>query len=518
MIAKEVVHVTDVLVVGAGPTGLALAAVARANGASVRVVDRTPTASHESRALVLQPRTLEVLAGLGVTEALLSRGRRTVRLTVHARSRAVEIPLFDIGSDDTPYPFLLFASQAETEAALDAHLTDSGLAVERGAELMALEQRDGRVTCHLATAGGGERVDASYVVGCDGGTSTVRQLLGIGFSGGRYPQRFALADVHVDGDLPPDRIHAYIRQHGLLFFFPLGEPAPWRVMTMLPTDEPEGVLALPTVQALVDELAGGGLRLRDPAWLSDFRLRHRLADRYRSGRIFLAGDAAHVHSPAGGQGMNVGIQDAANLGWKLALVARGLAPAELLDSYEPERRPVGRALLRFTDRLFTIGTTTRPPISLARATIGSYLLPLAMRLRPVRAAAFRRLADLDVTYRRSPAVLDAGPVLRPSAGDRLPDAQSQGTTLHSLIAAPGHHLFLAGPITEVTHPGVTVHRLRPGDRAWNTLQVQAAAQILVRPDGHIAYRTDQSDTDPLHSYLARWLPDRSAATQPGPDR
>ena len=498
---------TDVLVVGAGPTGLALAAIARAHGASVRVIDRNPAAQHESRALVLQPRTLEQLAGLGVSDELLTKGRRTVRLRLHGGARSTDVDLFDIGIDDTPYPFLLFLSQAETESILGRYLTDCGVVIERGSELVALTQRDDRVACRLDTARGSETVEAAYVVGCDGANSTVRRLLGIRFSGGRYPQRFGLADVHVDGDLEPDRIHSYLGRRGILFLFPLGEPAPWRVVCLLPTDEQEEEgLTLPTVQAVVDESTGGGLRLRDPVWLSEFRLRHRLADRYRSGRVFLAGDAAHVHSPAGGQGMNVGIQDAANLAWKLALVARGTASGELLDSYEPERHPVGRALLRFTDRLFTLATASRPPISTARTTIGPYVLPLAERIRPLRAAAFRRIADLDVTYRDSPAVRNGPSARRPGAGDRLPDATSQLGSLHSITAPPGFHLLVGGPTDGVRHPAVAVHRLGPQDQAWRTLRIRTAAQILVRPDGHIAYRADEPGDAGLTDYLSRWLP------------
>jgi 2-polyprenyl-6-methoxyphenol hydroxylase-like FAD-dependent oxidoreductase len=501
-----VVVVTDVLVVGAGPTGLALAAHALAQGASVRVVDRAPTAVHESRALVLQPRTLEVLAGLGVTAELLRRGRRTVRLRLHAGARAVDVPLSDVGITDTPYPFLLFASQAETEATLAAHLAERGLAVERGTELVGLDQPGDRVSCVLARASGTEVAEAAYVVGCDGGGSTVRRLLGVGFQGGRYPQRFALADVTVDGDLPAGQVHAYLGRRGILFLFPLGSPAPWRVMGLLPDAEPDGELSLPVVQALADEFTGGALRLRDPVWLSDFRLRHRLADRYRVDRVFLAGDAAHVHSPAGGQGMNVGIQDAANLGWKLALVARGHADPALLDSYEPERRPVGRALLRFTDRLYTIATSTRAPVAAARTHLAPRLLPLVVRVRPLRAAGFRRVADLDVAYRRSPAVTNQGPARRPAAGDRLPDAPAGGSTLHTLVGAPGFHLLLAGPVDTVAHRAVTTHRLDRRDPAWTRLRLRDAGQLLVRPDGHIAYRADDSDTTGLRTYLDRWLP------------
>jgi 2-polyprenyl-6-methoxyphenol hydroxylase-like FAD-dependent oxidoreductase len=512
-----VVAVTDVLVVGAGPTGLAVAAVARAHGASVRVVDRAPTAAHESRALVLQPRTLEVLTGLGVAAELLRRGQRTVRLTLHSGARAAQVPLFDVGISDTPYPFLLFVSQAETEAVLAAHLAEHGVPVERGTELVGLEQRPDRVVGHLVRGGTArtvEQAEAAYAVGCDGGGSTVRRLLGVGFRGGRYPQRFALADVSVDGDLPPGQVHSYLGRRGMLFLFPLGSPAPWRVLGLLPEARPDtepdpgpdGELTLAAVQAVTDEFTGGRLRLRDPVWLSDFRLRHRLADRYRVGRVFLAGDAAHVHSPAGGQGMNVGIQDAANLGWKLALVAAGRADPALLDSYEPERRPVGRALLAFTDRLFTIATSTAPPVAVARTVVAPRLLPLLARVRPLRAAGFRRVAELDVAYRRSPAVARTGPVRRPAPGDRLPDAAAGDTTLHELVGTPGFHLLLAGPVPGVDHPAVPVSRLHPTDPAWRRLHIRDAAQLLVRPDGHLAYRADTADPAGLRAYLDRWLP------------
>jgi 2-polyprenyl-6-methoxyphenol hydroxylase-like FAD-dependent oxidoreductase len=506
----------DVLVVGAGPTGLALAAQVRANGASVRVVDRSPTEVHESRALVLQPRTLEVLAGTGITARLLARGGRTVRLQLHSGGRTTAVRLFDLGLDDTPYPFLLFLSQAETEAALAAHLADEQVVVERGTELVDLTQDRDSVRCQLRRHSGMQEVSARYAVGCDGGGSTVRRLLDIEFPGGRYPQRFALADVDIDGPLTPGSVHAFLGPAGMLFLFPLGAPRPWRVLGMLSTSAPVEV-TLESVQALLDEYTAG-LRLHDPVWLSDFRLRHGLAARYRLGRVFLAGDAAHVHSPAGGQGMNLGIQDAANLGWKLGAVSRGADPA-LLDSYEAERRPVGRATVGLTDRLFSIATSRRRPIVAARTVIAPRLLPAATRLRPLRAAAFRRIADLDVTYRRSPAVLDMrgrfGPP--PRAGDRLPDsATGAGTTLHQLVAPPGHHLLLCGPrprwnvrfLDEVLACGVSIHFLEPhlANPALRRLRVRSEAQLLVRPDGHIAYRADEADLTGLLIQLHRDLP------------
>src|SRR5918995_2471489 len=331
-----------VLVVGAGPTGLALAAQLRAFGTGFRIIDRQRDQVHESRALAIQPRTLEVLTGLGIADTLVERGNPAVRLQMHTGTRTAQLPLFDIGLDDTAYPFLLFLSQAETENILATHLVRHGVTVERGIELTGLQQHPNHVTCTLGHIDGGtETADVEYVVGCDGARSTVRHHAGIDFTGSAYPQTFVLADLAADG-LEPGAAHVYLSPAGMLFFFPLGQPAPWRLLTMRPDpdtprrpagDEPAPTLA--ELQALTDNYTSDDVRLRDPVWATYFRIQNRHATTYRAGRVFLAGDAAHIHSPAGAQGMNTGIQDAVNLGWKLAQVLRGRADPAVLDTYEP---------------------------------------------------------------------------------------------------------------------------------------------------------------------------------------
>ncbi|SEE69731.1 FAD-dependent monooxygenase [Jiangella alba] len=524
--------VLDVLVVGAGPTGLALAATLRSYGARFRVVDRALDRVHESRALAIQPRTLEVLAGLGLSDQLVAHGNRTVRLHLHASRRTVSMPLFDIGLHDTAYPYLLFLSQAETERILTGHLVRHGVRPERGTELVALDQDDDTVTCRLRSAGVEESVTARYVAGCDGARSAVRRLAGIGFDGLAYPQTFVLADLEADG-IDPGAAHAFVGGRGILFFFPLATPASWRLLAMRPPGDPASTrdaVTLSELQALVDAATAMPVRLHDPIWTTDFRIANRGATRYRSGRVFLAGDAAHVHSPAGAQGMNTGIQDAVNLGWKLGLVATGRGAPELLETYETERAPVGRRVLRFTDRAFTIATSERPLLRAARARAVPAVAPLAGRFRRVRGYGFRVLAQLAIRYRHSP--LSAGRARRrgPRPGDRLPDAPvirgGRPTTLHAELGAPGFHLVLcgsagrwpasAGADLAARHPGLlTVHRLsREGDgdvlvdhtgRAGRRLHVgPAAAQLLVRPDGHLAYRGD-ADLGAARAYLDRWL-------------
>jgi 2-polyprenyl-6-methoxyphenol hydroxylase-like FAD-dependent oxidoreductase len=534
----------DILIVGAGPTGLTLAAQLRAFGATVRIVDRQPSRVHESRALAIQPRTLEVLRGLGVTQELLERGNDAVWVQLHAGDHAVRVRLFGLGLDDTAFPFLLFISQAETEAVLNAHLAARGIAVERPVELVAFEAGDDAVACTLRDADGrAEKLLARYLVGCDGAASTVRRGAGIPFRGGAYPQTFTLADLEVDG-LDRDAAHAFLGPAGILLFFPLGRPASWRLIGMPPPlrgGQPHRERpSLAELQALADTFTGGRLRLRDPVWLTYFRLQHRHATRYQAGRVLLAGDAAHVHSPAGAQGMNTGIQDAWNLGWKLALVSRGVAEERLLGSYDAERRPVGGFVVRVTDRAFSVATSTNPLIRGLRTRVVPRLLPLGLRFDKALASGFRTVSQLNISYRHSPAVQEGQPTLRrgPKAGDRLPDARvardGRVCWLGEALAAPRFHLLLCGPVggwntsqlTEVRrgHPDtLAVHHLTRDaaagalhdvdGHAFKRLGITGSAHYLVRPDGHIAYRADGADLQGLQHYLARWLPvDRGGAS------
>ena len=566
-------HDVDVLIVGAGPTGLALAAQLARFGVSFRIVDKLTDRTRESRALAIQPRSLEVLAAAGVAGTLVERGNDAVEVRLHAGERVVPIRLFDFGLEDTVYPFLLFLSQAETERVLGEHLAARGVRVECGVELIDFDQDRQCVRCRLRHGDGRtEDVRASYLVGCDGAHSTVRHLSGIAFEGGAYPQTFALADLEVEGDLEPGCVHAWPGAAGILFFFPLGHPVTWRLQVMVPgsgaeggesdaeggesgaedgeprTEDGEsnrgsagdgsGDPSLERLQTIVDGFTGGGLRLHDPVWRTRFRIPRRQAVTYRSGRVFLAGDAAHVHSPAGAQGMNTGIQDAWNLGWKLALVARGHARPALLDSYESERWPVGRFVLRLSHLPFRVATSENPVLRFLRTRIVPRVASLARHVDVGRAFAFRRIAQLEVRYRESPLALEGRPRLRhgPRAGDRLPDAElvldGCSTTLHRQISDPRFHVLLCGPVDAWDRGQVDQLRERHGalvtthyltreptsgalvdarEEALARLAVDDAAHYLVRPDGHVAYRAGGTDFEELSAYLTRWFP---GATRP----
>ncbi len=531
----------DVLIAGAGPTGLTLATQLTAFGVSVKVVDAKAHPVAESRALALQPRTLEVLRG-SVTGRLLEHGNPAVRLQWHAGDRTATLPLFDMGMDDTAYPFLQFLSQAETEQALIDHLAQHHVDVNWNTRLVGhTTARDGSLLCDLIDATGlPTAVKARYLVGCDGAHSTVREEAEIAFTGGPYPETFLLADTDAVG-LEPDTAHVWFGANGPLFFFPLIRPAAWRLLTPRPGSGHEshprpvdaGPADLDELQSVVDTATDGTVRLATPVWSTAFQIHHRQASTYRVGSVFLAGDAAHIHSPAGAQGMNTGIQDAVNLGWKLALVCRAIASERLLDTYDLERRPVGASVLRFTDRAFTAVISTSPLIRFARTHLAPRGLALAGRLPRARAIAFRTVSQLGVRYPDSLGTPgDGHPVTsllrrwgarvpHPRPGERLPavGVEVGGSTRWFLdvLTDPAFHLLLCGSPSAWDEPAlasmsrqydalVRVHRVSPVTDAFaDHWGVRDTAHLLIRPDGHLAYRREDTDLSGAVTLLARWL-------------
>ena len=346
----EVNRSTDVLIVGAGPVGLTLAAALEARGVDVLLVDKAAEGAHTSRAAVIHSRTLEALGGIDVSDELVRRGTIVPRFTVRDRDRA----LMTIDFDGLPgrHPYTLMLPQDITEAVLARRLDELGGTVHRGHELARLDQDAAGVT---ATMVGGETVRASYVVGADGMHSAVRTHAGIGFAGDSYAQSFVLADVHLDWELDDSEVMLYLSPAGLVVAAPLPGGRHRIVATV---DEAPAHPDRDDIQALLDARGPERrpARVQDVVWSSRFRVHHRLADRYRKGRVFLAGDAAHVHSPAGGQGMNTGIQDAVALAARLAGVLRDGADERILDEYEAERRPVAADVVAFTHRATVLAT------------------------------------------------------------------------------------------------------------------------------------------------------------------
>ncbi|KQY08617.1 pentachlorophenol monooxygenase [Mycobacterium sp. Root135] len=361
-------HDTDVLIVGAGPTGLTLAASLLLKGARVMLVDRQEEAANTSRAAGVNARTLEVLEGIDVTRRLVKEGIEAPRFAI--RDGATVLLTVDFSGLRTAYPFTLMAPQSTTERLLLDRVRELGGDVVRPKVLATVTEDATGVT---ATFDDGDTVRARYVVGADGMHSTVRTQAGIGFTGGAYDHSFVLADVHLRGDAPTDEVRLFWASEGLTVVAPLPEGA-FRIVA--PVDDAPEAPSIEFVQQLLDGRGPGGIAVTDVVWGSRFRIHHRVADTYRRGRMLLAGDAAHVHSPAGGQGMNLGIQDAVVLADALAAVLAG-GPDSRLDEYAAARRPIAKQVIALTDRLTRLATMPRA-------------------LRPARNAALKVLGRLPL--------------------------------------------------------------------------------------------------------------------------
>jgi 2-polyprenyl-6-methoxyphenol hydroxylase-like FAD-dependent oxidoreductase len=355
-------HDTDVLVVGAGPSGLTVAASLVKRGIATTVVDRQPAGANTSRAAVVNARSLEVLESLDVARRLVKEGVQAPRFSIRDGARTL-VPI-DFSSLPTDYPYSLMVPQSTTERLLLDRLIELGGSVVRPKTLTAIDQDADGVT---ATFDDGDVIRARYAVGADGLYSTVREQAGIGFEGGAYDESFILADVRLDGDVPADEVILYWATEGLTVVAPLPGDV-YRIVAPV-ADAPEAPSAA-YVQEILDSRGPGKGRIAvtELIWGSRFRIQHRVADTFRAGRLLLVGDAAHVHSPAGGQGMNLGIQDAVALADALAAVLGG-APETLLDDYSAARRPMARGVVTMTDRLTRLATLPRGLRSLRNAVL-----------------------------------------------------------------------------------------------------------------------------------------------------
>ncbi|BBY93857.1 pentachlorophenol monooxygenase [Mycobacterium gallinarum] len=372
---------TDVLVIGAGPTGLALAASLVARGVTTTVVDQQAAGTNTSRAAVVNARTLEVLEDLDVSRRLVKEGVEAPRFTIRDRGRTL-IPI-DFSGLPTEYPYSLMVPQSTTERLLLERLEELGGSVQRPRSVTAIDQDPDGVT---ATFEDGDVIRARYVVGADGIRSIARQQAGIDFEGSVYDESFVLADVKLTGDAPHDQVILYWATAGLTVVAPLPDGT-YRIVAPV-ADAPEAPSAEFVQQILDTRVGADRLEVTAVIWGSRFRVHHRVADTFRAGRLLLAGDAAHVHSPAGGQGMNLGIQDAVALAHALAAVLDG-APDSLLDEYSDTRRPIAKDVVAMTDRLTRLATLPRAARPVRNAVIG-----LAGRVPSIRLALARRLSGL----------------------------------------------------------------------------------------------------------------------------
>ena len=497
-----------VLIVGAGPTGLVLALWLTRLGVPVRIIDKTAEAGTTSRAVAVQARTLELYQQAGLARAVVEAGVKVAAANFWVGgSRAARLPLGRMGEGLSPFPYALTYPQDAHERFLIERLDALGVKVERETELVRFDQTSDGVHAILRRTNGSEDAcEAAYLAGCDGAHSTVREALATGFPGGTYSGLFYVADVDAAGPAADGEIHVDIEEADFLAVFPLKGTGHVRLIGPIQWDAESEHRELTFDDVSRRAIESLKLTIAKVNWFSTYRVHHRVASRFREGRVFLLGDAAHVHSPVGGQGMNTGIGDAVNLAWKLAAVLNGSAGDSLLESYEPERIRFARRLVETTDRVFTVITKPGVVARWVRTKIFPPIAALMFRIPAMRRLAFRTVSQINVNYRHSP--LSAGAAGGVHGGDRLPWVEiGPGRDNFAPLASLAWQVHVYGEPRGGLREACEQLQLPLQVFSWRQSMRRAGllpgALYLVRPDGYIALADRAADPARLRQYIAR---------------
>ncbi len=546
---------TDVLVVGAGPVGLAMACELLSHGMRCRIIDQQASPVQNSRALNVQARTLEMFENMGVIDQIEAAGTKARGLTTYDGDKILlRMSLQHIREEESQYPFLLILPQSQTEHILGERLSELGGVIERSRELLDIRQEEDAVIALTVgtNTGSKEEIRARWLIGCDGVRSQVRKVQAIPFEGTTAPQEFLLADMDLNWNRTRETTHGWLTRDGLFAAFPL-PGGQWRLfataITQSGKETPQA--SIEVFQRLLVQYTGDmQTTMSNLTWASNFRISYRMATTYRKGRVFLAGDAAHVHSPFGGQGMNIGLQDAYNLAWKLALVLQENACESLLDTYQEERMPIARWVLQGAENATSILVTQNPALRLLR----DYVVVPLFNLKSIQRYIALQASELNINYRRSSlshlpngkrANVGRGLSWRaPHAGDRVLPGKClsypahEHTNLHQVLRGTESHLLiftglasaskeyayivrLASNIESLTSGYVKAHIVvasseKPEQLTWNGSTLldpqgklhtiygaQGATLYFIRPDGYIGFRSQPVHEEPLLSYLSK---------------
>jgi 2-polyprenyl-6-methoxyphenol hydroxylase-like FAD-dependent oxidoreductase len=497
---------SDVLIIGAGPTGLALALWLTKMRVRVRILDKTAEPGTTSRALAVQARTLELYRQLDLADEVVQRGHKTRAINLWVKGKnAARVPFEDVGVGLTPYPFLHIFPQDEHERLLIARLQGFGVAVERSADLTGFEDGGDFLAARIRGRDGREEVcEADYVAGCDGARSLVRQTIGAGFPGGTYRQIFYVADIDASGPAIDGEFHLDLDEADFLAVFPLPGAGRVRLIGTVRDERADHPDTLKFEDVSGRAIQNMKVEVRRLNWFSTYHVHHRVAEHFRKGRAFLLGDAAHIHSPAGGQGMNTGIGDAINLAWKLAAVLGRRAPDKLLDSYEAERIGFARRLVATTDRAFSVATAEGPIADIIRTRVAPLLIPAAASFEGAREFLFRTVAQLTLNYRGGP--LSQGKAGRVHGGDRLPWASSDGQDNYAALADIGWQVHVYGSASPQLAAWCAAQNIALHEFGWRQEHEAAGlardAVYLLRPDSYVALAEPSGSPDMLERYSA----------------
>ncbi|KAI5268177.1 2-polyprenyl-6-methoxyphenol hydroxylase-like oxidoreductase [Aureobasidium subglaciale] len=490
-----------VLIVGAGPTGLCLALWLGRLGISFRIIDQASGPGTTSRAIIVHARTLEMYQSLGIAEDIISHGSKLENVTIAQQGQIKgSLKFGNVGTGLSPFPFILSLPQDIQERVLIDHLSSAGITIERSTSLESLRQTEhGAVARVRGRDGEHEDIVASYVAGCDGARSTVRKSSGIKFEGGTYEQRFFVSDVNAEGHIPTGNVNIFASGRDFCIAIPLPGEQRYRVLGLVPEDVKEVDLNFSDIQPAVENNTKLGITKVN--WFSTYSVHHRVASQFRDRNVFLLGDAAHVHSPVGGQGMNTGLGDAGNLAWKLAACLNGKTDPAILNTYHQERVAFATELVNSTDRIFTLVQSRTIMGTIARTFMLPYVLPFAFRLPWIPTFAFKKNSQIQISYPQSDLSTGKG------AGSRLSWVEVGDSDNYESLRILSWIMHVYGNASEETaalssESGVQLYRFKWSDSMSKAGLIRDAV-YLVRPDGYIGF-LEYGSGQTARDYMRRW--------------
>lgn len=508
---------TDVVIVGAGPTGLSLACQFVRHGVDFVIVEKNEGLTPYSKAIGVHARTLEIYEQMGLAQTAIEEGTIAgkVRLLAGGEVRG-QLELSYIGEGLSPYPFVLMLEQSKNERLLYEYLQNHRKEVQWKTELVGFEQNDSGVTTQVKTAEGeSQTIEAKYLAGCDGPRSLVRHALGLEFGGSTFERMFYVADAKVDWQFSHDALHVCLSKETFVLFFPLKGDKRYRIVGVFPEEfaKDEGDILYEEIEEHVKKEAKLNLDIHDVEWFSTYKVHTRHANKFSQGRSFLAGDAAHIHSPAGAQGMNTGIQDAYNLAWKMALVLKGSAGEELLETYNEERLENAKHLLQTTDRLFQFVAGSEWFLEFLRTNVLPSAAKYILSLDVVKRLVFPKVSQIGINYRHSSLSQHAGDEdFNVKAGDRMPYFLIGGESIYDKLHQPKFHLLVfSGAEGKSEELRTELESQYPELVDFNYIQLDTQVaeafgskdsfNLLLRPDNYVGFITTENSLSRLKVYL-----------------